>query len=295
MVGAVVLVVVFAGAVVALRGRVAGVGGAGGLPGPWTSLLAVGASAAGNLLLIDAWRGLVAAVGPRLGYGAAARVWTASQLARYTIGAAQVPGRALAGRAHGVGALLGTLTALVEIAWGASLTAVLVLATAPTWLPADGSLDWVAVAAIVPAAAVVAGLVAPRWLLTRLARLLRRDATGLRVDRRLAVGITARYAAVIVLRVLVAVALYRSVGGDVDDWPAVAGAWALGQLAGQFAVFAPGGLGVREGVTALVLAPAIGTGAALLLVALIRLAELVAELTTFAAATTRIGSTAPTR
>jgi glycosyltransferase 2 family protein len=283
--GLIVLVAVLVGAVLALRGRAAEVGGAGGLPGPRTSMLAVVASLAGNLVLIDAWRALVAAAGPRLAFAAAARVWTSSQLARYTIGAAQVPGRVLAGRAHGVGTALGTLTTLVEIAWGMSLTAVVVLATAPAWLPADGSLDWVAIAAVVPAAAVVAGLIAPQRMLQAVARPLRRfGAPTAQVDRRLAAAVAARYAAVIALRVVVAVALYAAVGGDAHDWPAVAGAWALGQLAGQLAVFAPGGLGVREGATALVLAPAIGPAAALLLVALIRLAELVAELATFALA-----------
>jgi glycosyltransferase 2 family protein len=288
--GLAVLVAVLVGAVVALRGQVAGVSEAGGLPGPGTSVLAVAASVAGNLLLVDAWRALVAAAGPRLDFTAAARVWTASQLARYTIGAAQVPGRALAGRAHGIGAVVGTLTTLVEIAWGSSLTAVLVLATAPTWLPADGSLDWMAFAAVAPAVVLAAGLVAPQKVLTAVARLMRRLGVGrltaVRVDRQLAVGVTVRYAVVVALRVVVAVALYRTVGGDVGEWPAVAGAWALGQLAGQLAIFAPGGLGVREGATALVLAPAIGPAAALLLVALIRLAELVAELLTFGLAQT---------
>lgn len=278
--GVLVLAAVLLGAVLALRGRVAEVGGAGHLPGPGVSATAVALSLAGNLLLVDAWRAIVAAVGPRLPFAAAARVWTASQLARYTLGAAQVPGRALAGRGHGVGVGVGVLTTLVEILWGASLTAVVVLVTAP----AGGAPSWVAAAALLPAALVVLGLAAPAEVLARLARLLRRPPLA-GVDRRLAAAVTARYALVIVLRVTVTLLLYRAVGGDPGaDWPVVAGAWAVGQLAGQFAVFAPGGLGVREGATALVLAPAVGADAALLLVALLRLAELAAELCAFAAA-----------
>lgn len=295
LVGAGVLLVVLVGAVLALRGRVAGVGGAGALPGPGTSLLVVGLNAAGNLLLVDGWRALVAASGTRLSLGTAARVWTSSQLARYTIGAAQVPGRALAGRRVGVGAAAGTLTTLVEIAWGTSLTAVLVLATAPAWLPGAQGLGWVAATAVLPTGVIVAGLIAPRRLLRGLARgldvgPLRRLGGGrlsaglgrVRVDRALAAGVTARYAAVIALRVAATLALFAAVGGDLRaDGVRVAGAWAIGQVVGQVAVFAPGGLGPREGATALVLTPAIGIEAALLLVALVRLGELVAELACF--------------
>lgn len=278
--GAALLAGLLVVAVVALRGRVAAVDRAGGLPGPGVSALAVAATLAGNALLADAWRALVAATGVRLPWATAARVWTSSQLARYALGAAQVPGRVLAGRAHGVPALAGTLTTLVEIAWGLSLTAVVVLATAPAWLPAGGRLRWVALAASVPAAVVVAGLVAPGPLLAGLARLLRREAVA--VPRRLVFGVTLRYAAVIALRSAVAVALAAAVGADpARDWPAVVGAWALGQVAGQLAVFAPGGIGVREGATAVVLGPLLGVEAALLLVALVRLTELAAELLAF--------------
>lgn len=298
LVGAGVLLVVLVGAVVALRGRVAGVGGAGALPGVGTSLLIIGLNAAGNLLLVDGWRALVAASGTRLSLGAAARVWTASQLARYTIGAAQVPGRALAGRRVGIGAAAGTLTTLVEIAWGTSLTAVLVLATAPAWLPGAEGLWWLAAAAILPTVVVVAGLIAPRPLLAGVAGILDgaplrrlsggRLSTGLqrvRIDRTLAVGVTGRYALVIALRVAATLALFSAVGGDLAaDAVLVAGAWAIGQVVGQVAVFAPGGLGPREGATALVLTPAIGLEASLLLVALVRLGELVAELGCFGAA-----------
>lgn len=295
--GAVLVLVVLAGAVLALRSRLGVAGGPGGLPSLAVCAAVVAVNLAGNLLLADAWRALVRTAGPALGLGTAARVWTVSQLARYTIGAAQVPGRALAGRRHGVPASAGVLTTLAEIAWGTSVTAALLLATAPAWLPAGGALDAVALAALVPVAVLVAGLVAPAstlaWLGRRLDHgLLRRLgggrlAAGLeRVDvsRRLALGITLRYAVVVGLRVVGVVVLYGAVGGDVAaDWPRAAGAWALGHLAGQLAVVVPGGLGVRESATALVLTPALGLEAAITVAALVRLAELTAELVAFAA------------
>jgi len=292
------LVVVLTAAVLALRGRVAGVAGAGGLPGPAVATLVVGANLLGNCLLIDAWRRLVGAVGPTLRFPAAARVWTVSQLARYTVGAAQVAGRAVAGRSHGVGASAGALTTLVEIAWGMSLTAAVVLGTAPWWLPGADDLRWAAVLAVVPTAVVVMGLIAPQRLLDVLAGVLRAAplrriggdritaAIGsVRVDRRLAAGVTVRYVGVIGFRIVAALALLGSVGGDIRrDGLRTAGAWALGQVVGAVAVFAPGGLGPREGATALLLAPAVGLEGALLFVALLRLGEVVAELLGFLAA-----------
>lgn len=292
------VLVVLTAAVLVLRGRVAGVAGAGGLPGPAVGALVIGANLLGNGLLIDAWRRLVAAVGPTLGFPAAARVWTVSQLARYTVGAAQVAGRALAGRSYGVGAPAGALTTLVEIAWGMSLTAAVVLGTAPWWLPGAGELRWVALLAAVPTAVVVTGLIAPQRLLAGFGRVLRarplrriggdRITAGLgtvRIDRRLITGVTVRYLAVIGLRIVAALALLGPVGGDLgQDGLRTAGAWALGQVVGALAVFAPGGLGPREGATALLMGPAIGLEAALLFVALLRLGELVAELLGFLAA-----------
>lgn len=293
--GLAALVVVLTAAVLALRGRVAGVAGQGGLPGLGVGVVVVSANILGNGILIDAWRRLVGAVGPLLPFPAAARVWTVSQLARYTVGAAQVAGRALAGRSYGVGASAGALTTLVEIAWGMSLTAAVVLGTAPWWLPGAGDLEWVALLAVAPTVVVIAGLVAPQRLLGGLASLLRgpvlrrlggdRLTAGLdtaRVDRRLTAGVTVRYLAVIALRILAALALLGAVGGDIrQDGLRTAGAWALGQVVGALAVFAPGGLGPREGATALLLAPAVGVEGALLFVALLRLGEVVAELLGF--------------
>jgi len=287
---------VLAGAVLALRSRLGLAGGPGGLPSPAVCAAVVAVNLVGNLLLADAWRVLVRTAGPALSLATAARVWTVSQLARYTIGAAQVPGRALAGRRHGVRASAGALTTLAEIAWGASVTAALLLVTAPAWLPSGGALDAVALAAVVPVAMLGAGLVAPAATLARLARVLGhgvfrrlgggRLAAGLdrvAVTRVLALGITLRYMLVVGLRVVAVVVLYQALGGDVAaDWPRAAGAWALGHLAGQLAVVVPGGLGVRESATALVLTPVLGVEGAITLAALVRLAELTAELTAFA-------------
>lgn len=293
--GVAVVAVLLVVAVLALRAQFDAVGGLGGLPGPGIVAVALVANVVGNLLLADAWRAILAATGLRLPLGVAGRVWTVSQFARYSVGAAQVPGRAVAGRRHGIGAAAGALTALVEIAWGTSLTAVVALATAPAWLPGSGDLGWVAATAVVPAAVVVVGLVAPQQLLTGLGRLaatrpLRRLGGGrlagglgrVTIDRRTAAAVSGRFALVVLTRVVAVVALATAVGADpVADGPRLAGAWALGQVLGQLAVVVPGGLGVREGITLAVAAPALGVAGAALLAALVRLAEIGAEFLTF--------------
>lgn len=262
----------------ALRGRFEGVAAAGGLPGFAPSALAVVANLAGNAVLVQAWRQVLRTAGVELGWRPAAWVWAASQLARYTIGAAQVGGRAVAGRRYGVTATAGAVTTLVEVGWATSITAVLALATLPAWLPGAGRVDWLAAVAAAPALALVVGLVAPQALLRLVARAVpgaaaRIDRVGL--DRATAARITAFYTANAALRLAAFLVLVAAIGGTAGA--RAVGAYALGQLAGRLAVFAPGGIGPREGVTALVLAPVLGGSATVVLVAAARLLEMLAE------------------
>lgn len=331
--GAVVVAGVAAGAVVALRALVDDAGGA--LLGPGVAAAVVGLNLAGNALLVSAWRRLLAAAGAPLGVMAAARIWVPAQLARYTIGAAQVPGRVAVGARRGVAAGAGMATTLAEIVWLSCVVAAVVLATAPWWLADGGPWRWLAGAAVVPVAVLAAGLVAPAVVLSLAGRAIgfvtghlrlptprhRRAPSGVftadsavppvppvakdqgspptarshlrdgssagagaagveaGMDRRAAAAVTGRYLAVVGLRVAATLVVFAALGGDVaGEAVRVAGAWGVGQLAGQLAVVAPGGLGAREGAAALVLAPALGGELALLLVALVRLGEICAEL-----------------
>jgi len=313
--GAVVAGVVVVGAALALRPLVGQVGGR--LPGPGVVAAVVALNLAGNALLIAAWRRLLGAAGTPLGAVEAARIWVPAQLARYTIGAAQVPGRVVAGARRGVAPGAGMLTTLAEVVWLSCVIAALVLATVPWWLAGAGPWRWVAGAAVLPVAVLVAGLVAPGAVLSLAARTVTAITARLRMptgrdtrapgdvlvrdgaatapgtpiggearggDRRVALAVTGRYLAVVGLRVGATLAVFGALGGDVAGEAArVAGAWGVGQLAGQLAVFAPGGLGAREGAAALVLAPALGGELAALLVTLVRLGEMAAELIGLAA------------
>lgn len=284
----------------ALRDRWADVTAAGGLPGIAPLTLAVAFGIAANLLLARTWASLVAVAAPRPSWRVASWVWASSQLSRYALSGAQIGGRAVAARRYGMTATAGGVTALIEVAWQVALNAAVVLATLPWWLGDADGVRWVAVAGVVPVGVLVVGSLAPRWLLGRLAALvrvgwvdrltrgrLRGSLAAVALDRRTAAGLTAAYALNTVLRFAAFLILLVAVGGDSGSVALrAAGAYALGQFVGRLAIFAPGGIGPREGVTALVLAPAIGGPAALLLVAVVRLTEIVAELLTVALART---------
>jgi glycosyltransferase 2 family protein len=291
-----VSIAILAATAALLRDRFTAVGEAGGLPGIAPSLLAVLLFTAANAVLADTWRRMVALGGGRLSWGAGAWVWSVSQLARYTIGAAQIGGRAVMARRYGLTGTAGAVTALVEVGWQTSITAAMVLATLPWWLPGAGDLTWLAWVGVLPVLVLVWGLVAPQALLGAIAAVanvgpLRRvvgarigraaDATAL--TRGAAAELTGRFALNSGLRLVAFLGLYAAVGGTLDAEGVLlaTGASAVGQLVGRLAVFAPGGIGPREGATALVVAPVIGGGPALVLVAATRLLEVVAELAFF--------------
>lgn len=281
--------------VLLLRDRTGAVGQAGGLPGPLPAAGAVVCYVAANVLLADTWRRVVTLAGGTIRWGAAVWVWAVSQLARYTVGAAQIGGRAVAGRRYGLTATVGAVTTLVEVGWQTAITATLVLATLPWWLPGAGDLTWLGIAGVVPAVVLALGLAAPLRLLRGVASVLAalpfarartarlaRAAERVDLSRRAAADLTLRFAANTALRLFAFGLLFVAVGGDpAADGLLAVGGYAVGQLAGRLAVFAPGGVGPREGATALVLASAVGGGPALVLVAATRLLEIVGELAFF--------------
>lgn len=280
-----------------LRDRFGAIGAADvPLPAVWSLVAAVVASLVANELLVRGWLGLVAMGGATMDRRLGRWVWAKSQLARYALGMAQVASRALVARRHGLTPSLGAITTLLEVVWYTCINAVMVLATIPWWLPGTG-LEWAAWFAVIPGVVVALALISPAAFiraalllakvppLTRLRGLDRvRD---LQVTQRDSARLTLLYVGNAAIRLVGFLALYVGIGGSLDDVGRVTGAFALGHLIGAIAVFAPGGLGPREGVTAIVLAPLLGSGPVLLLVALTRLTELLAELGYAGAARTR--------
>lgn len=293
--------------IVALHGRFADVGRLGGPPGLLPVLAAVAVNLVANGVLATTWRDVVALAGPRLGLRDAWWVWSASNLARYALSGAQVPGRAVLGRRYGLSGVVGGATVLVEVAWMAALEATAAIVTAPWWLGDAAGLRWVAWFGALPALALAVGLVSPRTLLRAAAWALALPLVRRVVGPRVAAGVdaldvrrvdgvrlTAWFAANFGLRFgafLVVLAAIGPVSGALAA--RAVGAFALGQFVGRVAVFAPGGIGPREGATAVLLAPAIGGDAALVLVATVRLAEIAGEIGFVGAARWLAGGSAP--
>lgn len=256
-------------------------------PHPWAVAAAVLAFVVANELLVRAWLGLVSLAGATLPRKLGRWVWAKSQLARYAVGMAQVASRAIVARRHGLRPSLGAATTLLEVVWYACINGLLALATVPWWLP-DTGLAWAAWFAVLPGVVIALAVISPgtflraALLLAKLPPLNRIGAVervrDLRIHRSDTVRLTLLYVGNALVRLAGFLALYVGVGGSAGDVLRVTGAFALGHLIGAVAVFAPGGLGPREGVTAVALAPVIGGGPVLMLVAATRLLELVAEL-----------------
>lgn len=281
---------------VALRDRMAAVGDAGALPGPFPLLLAVAGNLAATFVMTDAWRKVVAIAAPEPPWRISLWVWAASQLSRYALSGAQVVGRAAVAARNGIALLPAGAAAIVEVGWQLAVAAAIALALVTTWLPAGGELDWLAWSALVPVAGLVALHVAPRKVVATAGRAIATLPWGrtrrigaalsdLALTRRAVVALTLRYLLNTALRTAAFVVLFDAVGGGIDGRLELAtGAYLAGQIVGRLAVFAPGGIGPREGVTALVLAPSLGGGPALLLVAAVRLVEIAAEIAFVASA-----------
>lgn len=284
--GALAVLACLAVAIVVVRDQWGEVRAARTFPAWWAIVVALLAHAVADGVLVQVWRRVLATARIALPYGNAAWVWSVGQLTRYAfVSGVQVGGRAVAGRPYGVPLVAGATSTVVEIAWQTSLTATIALGTAPWVLRAAGQLSWLGWVAVVPAVALVALHVAPTPILGAVGRVVRRVRPGfgeavakVQLGRRDAVAISGWFALNTALRLTAFLVLFGSLGGSLGaDAALAAGAWALGQLAGRIAVFAPGGIGPQEGVTALILGPTLGP-AALVLVGVMRITEILAEL-----------------
>jgi hypothetical protein len=225
--------------------------------------------------LISAWRGIVLGWGEHIAWSQAVRVWTLSNLGRYLPGKVwSVAGLAVLAQRAGVSgwAAVGAAVAIQSLVVGTGVAVVVAAA------PAAASPLWLASAAVV-AAATMAALGAPPVV-----RVLNRlvPSAGLRPLG----GAAAARAALAILVSWVGYGLAfwclarGLLGASALPLAAATGAFAAGNVIGLIALFAPGGLVVREGVLVALLTPALGPGPALALSVgsriLLTLTELVA-------------------
>jgi glycosyltransferase 2 family protein len=232
-------------------------------------------------LLIAAWRIMLTGWGRGLDFWSAARIWTVSSLGKYLPGKVwAVAGMAVMAQRAGVGAGPATGSAVIlqvlAIGTGAAVAAVTGWSSLRTAYPgAEGGLAVLLVVSVVA----VAVLLRPDSV-RRIVRIALPEAT---VSLTPPVGAVAfGIAANMVAWLGYGVALWLLArgllpGAGLGLLPAIA-VFTASYLAGFLALFAPGGIGVREGVFILMLQGPIGIGAATALAVASRLLLTMTEL-----------------
>jgi uncharacterized membrane protein YbhN (UPF0104 family) len=232
-------------------------------------------------ILVVAWRIMLAAWGQRLGGWEAARIWTVSSLGKYLPGKVwAIAGMAVMSQRAGVAPWAATGSAVVLQVLAIGTGAGVVGLTGAGALEAAHPGARVALGLLVAGALVGIGLLLWPPLLRRL---LRVAAPGSAVDGAPAAGgIVFGIGANLVAWVGYGTALWLLARGLLPgvrlEWlPAVA-VFAASYLAGFLALFAPGGIGVREGLFILMLQQPIGIAAATALALASRLLLTITEL-----------------
>ena len=244
----------------------------------WAVLLSLLSVMAGYLARFAAWTRLAALFGLHAPALKAGRAYFLSILGRYVpgkLGLALI--RIEAYRPHPAERVaLATGTELFTALSAALILMLGGIASAPGFFPAW--LKWAAPAGI----AVTLGLLSPP-VLHRLAglifRMTGREQPGRLPGYRQMLGLTALYIIPGLLQGIGLYVLLLSLGPlPPGSYLAVTGAYYTAGLAGMLAVFAPGGLGVREGILMLVLPLIVPGESAIIAALLLRLVMIGAEL-----------------
>lgn len=237
-------------------------------------------------LLVGSWAGSLRWWNQSLPMPQAVRIWFLTNLSRFVPGGiwqfAHLSAEAVGARVSPVAAAGAVLfQQLVLLGTGVALTAALAPAL-PGLLPAGLSpAAALAVASLGVAAVIILLPVAAPALERLTSRLLRRDIAWPAAGR----GALTRYVATLVLPwVAYGVAFWlfgRGLLGPAAPGVVLATAAFVGSyVAGILAVFAPGGIGVREAAMVVLLSPAVGPAAALLLAVASRLWLVALEIAT---------------
>lgn len=251
---------------------------------PWAPPTAVLSGMAGLAAQMMAWRALLAGLGSPLPRRVAARVMFVGQLGKYLPGSvwAFVAQVELA-RDHAVPRARGAAATLLAVA----VTVATGLAVAAVALPlssTEAARRWWWALALAP---LLLAALHPRVVTWGIGLAARTFARFRAVAETGTVDIGGRAITTAVAWTLLAWAplgahlwvLTWAVGGDpLSSLGPAVGAYALAWTLGLLVVFAPAGLGVREAVLVVALAPVVDAGAALVLAVLSRLVMTVADL-----------------
>ncbi|MBB6118780.1 lysylphosphatidylglycerol synthase domain-containing protein [Nocardiopsis algeriensis] len=250
----------------------------------WALPLSVAAAMAGLTAQMLAWRALLAGLGSPLPVRAAARIMFVGQLGKYLPGSvwAFVAQVELA-RDRNVPRVRGTAATLLAV----GVTVAAGLAVAAVALPlssAEAARRWWWALVLAP---LVLAALHPRvvgWGVRLAARPFARfrevaEAGALRIGgRTMAAALGWTLVAWIPLGLHAWVLTWAVGGGPLDSLLPAVGAYALAWTLGLLAVFAPAGLGVREAVLVVALAPVVDAGSALVVAVLSRLVMTAADM-----------------
>ena len=231
-------------------------------------------------VLIAAWRRMLSAWGRGLDFRTAARIWTVSSLGKYLPGKVwAVAGMAVMAQRAGIGAGPATGSAVIlqvlAIGTGAAVVGVTGYGSLRAAYPGAG----VGLAVLLTLSAGAIGLLMWPALVNQLLQIVAPNAGTVRPPAgAIAFGVLAN----IVAWIGYGIALWLLARGLLPEsglqvLPAIA-VFTASYLAGFLALFAPGGIGVREGVFILMLQGPIGIGAATALAIASRLLLTVTEL-----------------
>jgi hypothetical protein len=198
------------------------------------------------------WRWLLIGMGERLPAAAAARIWSLSELARYLPGAIwQVLGRIYMVKQYGVRGSVCTASQLLELTLFLFANLLLAL-TCLVWFGIKQfhgpAAKWLYVAmAMVPVLLVVLHPKVLYGIIDRAMRAMKKPPVQRRLRFRELLGVLLWYVLGLLWQ---SVAIWLLVEEPLNlqrtKWWVVAGAYALAWCAGFLAVWAPGGIGVRE-------------------------------------------------
>ena len=240
---------------------------------PGWLLLSLGSLVAVSALQIESWRRILAGWAQSLRFLAGARIWFLANLGRYVPGKVwSVAGMVVLAEQQGVQRWAAAASAVAVQAVGLGTAAALVAAATPH------AASPLRLAGAVLVAMATVGLLVWKGALSRLGRMV-----GATTEwRALPAGAVLAGSSLTFLSWCVYGLAFWSLGRGLGLPPALpladaAGVFALGYILGLLALFAPGGIGVREGVFYVLLTPYLGGGGALALSVASRLELTVTE------------------
>lgn len=257
-----------------------------GQPVEWT--FRPGPAAASVLLvwlmyavLIEAWRRMLAGWGQRLGYAEAARIWVLSSLGKYVPGKVwAIAGMALMAREAGVAAWAATASAVIlqALAVGSGAAVAGLFGAGAIHAERPGLLPWLLAGGAVALLAVAVLAWPP--VTRRVVRLAGIEPDGALTPgtEPLFVGLLANVIAWLGYGMSLWLLALATLPAPALGPQAAVAAFAASYVAGLVALFAPGGLVVREGLLIVLLQGSLGLGPATALAVASRLLLTITEL-----------------